>query len=102
MGRTHINALSDSNLAKITAVVDPSSQALQAVESAGVSTYRDLDPMLAAREVDAVIVSVPTTLHFSTVSQLIDARVPVLVEKPFGLNSSMKERAVVKRLSEVR
>jgi myo-inositol 2-dehydrogenase/D-chiro-inositol 1-dehydrogenase len=87
MGRNHMRALVGSRVARITAVVDPSEDALRAIDTRKVSTYQDLDSMLDAGAIDGALVCVPTTLHAATVERIIAAGLPVLAEKPLGLNA---------------
>ncbi len=88
MGRNHIKAIADSGVASVNAVADPSAAALQTVSGPGRSVHADLDSMLGAKSIDGVLVCVPTTLHYPTVMRCIEARLPILAEKPFGLNAA--------------
>jgi myo-inositol 2-dehydrogenase / D-chiro-inositol 1-dehydrogenase len=87
MGRNHVRALASSALAQVTAAADPSEEALRALDVAGVSTYPDLDTMLQGAAIDGVLICVPTTLHAITLRRVIEAGLPILAEKPLGLNS---------------
>jgi len=48
----------------------------------GATAYTDLDRMLAAEHPDLVAVCLPNEQHFATTLRLIEAEVPLLVEKP--------------------
>jgi myo-inositol 2-dehydrogenase/D-chiro-inositol 1-dehydrogenase len=93
MGRNHLRALTRSAAARVVAVADPSEDALRALDSPGVSVYRDLDAMVDAGGLDGAIVCVPTTLHLSTIERLVRFNLPILAEKPLGLRSSQARDA---------
>src|SRR5579864_6828042 len=93
MGRNHLKALATSSVARVVAVADPSEEALRALDGPGVAVYRQLDAMIDAGGIDGVILCVPTTLHLETVAQVIRSRLPVLAEKPLGMNSAQAREA---------
>src|SRR5712664_3116180 len=86
MGRNHVKALMGSSVAQVIAVADPSDDARRGLDVPGISVHRDLDSMLRAGGIDGLIVCVPTTLHLLTVQRIIASRLPILAEKPLGLN----------------
>jgi myo-inositol 2-dehydrogenase/D-chiro-inositol 1-dehydrogenase len=88
MGRNHVNALKESSVAEVVAVADPSDDARRSLDLPGIAVHRDLDSMLNAGGLDGVLVCVPTTLHLATVERIIASALPILAEKPLGLNSS--------------
>jgi myo-inositol 2-dehydrogenase/D-chiro-inositol 1-dehydrogenase len=80
MGRTHLAALSGSSEVVVAGVVEPSpSPALQG------PVFATLDELLAATEIDAVLIAVPTDQHVAVLGQVMAAGLPVLCEKPCGL-----------------
>ena len=44
-----------------------------------------VEEMFANSELDGVLIAVPTPQHIDTTRQALEAGVPVLCEKPFGL-----------------
>ena len=87
MGRNHLRNLVGRDDVVLTAVADPSDDArAQAAEAAGASVHRYSEPatMLAEQDLDALIVAVPTTLHFHVAIDAIRRGVSVLVEKPIA------------------
>lgn len=64
---------------------DPESVRRQA-EELGCRGYVDYRELLAARDVDAVVVVVPPTVHPEIVEAAMAARRPVLLEKPAAVN----------------
>lgn len=65
----------------------------KAAEDFHVPWFKTLDELLAAG-VDAVSVSVPTSAHFETATQLLNAGVDVLVEKPLAATTQEAEQMV--------
>lgn len=80
----HLPALYAHRDVDLVAVVDPDpTRARVAADAFDVpDTYGTIEELLAAREVDGVIVATPHTTHFPIVSTALAAGVGVLVEKP--------------------
>jgi myo-inositol 2-dehydrogenase / D-chiro-inositol 1-dehydrogenase len=93
MGSTHARALG----ARLAAVVEPSDDA--AARSGIGRRYRELGELLEDGEVDGALVAAPTRLHAAIVERLLEARVPVLCEKPCGLSSDTT-RALAARAAQ--
>lgn len=87
MGRNHLRNILDRDDVVLTAVADPVeatlSSALAAVGT-NVRGYSQPSAMLQEEDLDALIVAVPTTLHFAVAFQAIQRGVAVLVEKPIA------------------
>jgi myo-inositol 2-dehydrogenase / D-chiro-inositol 1-dehydrogenase len=88
IGREHIRAIQRSPRLALAGVADPSEAARAAFASADVAVATDVEGLLAATRVDAVIVAVPSAHHVTLVSRLLERGVPVLCEKPCGLRSA--------------
>lgn len=54
----------------------------------GVETYRSFDKMIAEADLDAVIVSTPTSSHVSIARQALESGLAVFVEKPLTLTAA--------------
>lgn len=82
MGRYHVNVLSSLNSkVKLTAVCDMDSATVNRISEAyGIKGYTEYKKFL--HEVDAVIIAVPTFLHYKFASEALNAGKPVLLEKP--------------------
>lgn len=88
MGRNHLRALNDSQEVRITAIAEPTESARAALPRHDVAIHVDLESMLAAGGVDAVLVCVPSDFHLDTVKRLVAAGMPILCEKPVGVTAA--------------
>jgi myo-inositol 2-dehydrogenase/D-chiro-inositol 1-dehydrogenase len=88
IGAQHATAVAQSELLELVAVVDPRPEAIAAIPGPAVTRLDSVDALIAHGGVDAVIVAVPSAHHVQVTSKLIDAGLPVLCEKPAGLNSA--------------
>jgi predicted dehydrogenase len=87
MGRNHLRHLTSMEGVSLVAVADPQPSALaHALSVSGPTTRSYDDPMrmLADEEMDALVVAVPTTIHFPVALAAIRKGVAVLVEKPIA------------------
>lgn len=81
IGRRHIGLVRADPGSELVAVVDPEPAAR---DGHGAPGYADVEDMLAAVRPDGVIVASPNRFHAEHVLQCVDAKVPVLVEKPIA------------------
>jgi predicted dehydrogenase len=82
MGSYHTRVIAQSERAELAAVVDPDVNVGKAVAARfGAEWYPDFE---AVDNVDAVVVAAPTETHAQVVRNLLDAGLPMLVEKPFS------------------
>ncbi|MBN1672720.1 MAG: Gfo/Idh/MocA family oxidoreductase [Kiritimatiellae bacterium] len=96
IGRHHSNALRKVPGAQITAAADVSEEGLNRYkEEFGVDrTYPDYADMLAAEELDAVLVCVPTFLHHAAAVKAADSGVHVFCEKPMARTNAQAEEMI--------
>ena len=87
MGRNHLRALAGSSTVRVTAVAEPMEPARASLPRTDAAVYADLDSMLAAGGLDAVLVCVPSDFHLDTVKRLVSAGMPILCEKPVGVTA---------------
>lgn len=85
MGRTHLRALEDSTEVTVVAVTEPGEAAAAQLRDQGTAVYSTAEEMFAASELDGVLIAVPTPQHIDTTRKALEAGLPVLCEKPFGL-----------------
>lgn len=82
IGRRHARYCVDEPSVDLVAVVDPDPSAAAFAAELGVDHYASLAPLLDARQVDGIIVAVPTLLHREIALVAIARGVCVLIEKP--------------------
>lgn len=85
MGRTHLRALEGSAEVAVVAVAEPLEGAATQLREQGLAVHPTVEDMLANTELDGVLIAVPTPQHIDTSRRALEAGLPVLCEKPFGL-----------------
>ncbi|MDQ2943824.1 MAG: Gfo/Idh/MocA family oxidoreductase [Candidatus Dormibacteraeota bacterium] len=93
MGRNHLRAVAGSDVIRVTAIAEPAEATRASLPPTDAAVYSDLDSMLAAGGLDAVIVCVPSDFHLETVKALVAARMPILCEKPVGVTTAEAREA---------
>ena len=92
LGRIHARIAREQDAVELAAVADPCESARRLVaEQTGVRTVADYRALIEGASqqadvgpIDAAIVATPTTSHHQVAGRLLDAGVPVLVEKPMA------------------
>jgi predicted dehydrogenase len=84
IGLAHIGAARASGSCELSAVVDPSPAAQAHADAAGVPLYRSLAELFAKDKPEGVILATPNQLHVAHALECIEARVPMLLEKPIA------------------
>lgn len=87
MGRTHMRALAGGAAVRITAVAEPSEDVRAGLGETGCRLHADLDGMMAADDVDGVLVAMPSDCHLEAVTRIASAGLPILCEKPCGVTA---------------
>ena len=88
MGREHIRNLKLIDEAIVTALVDPVQSSIDAAlgtlgsRAGGVQTFADVEAMLAADIVDAVMIVSPNHTHRAVLAPLFGKPIAILCEKP--------------------
>ena len=82
IGRVHIAQIEASQQCTLAGIADPTQSAKVYAEARKVPWCATLNELLAAGDVDGVILATPNNLHSSQTQQCIAAGVPTLVEKP--------------------
>ncbi|MGV8939270.1 MAG: Gfo/Idh/MocA family protein [Allorhizobium sp.] len=82
IGRTHIDTLSGMAGLRLAAVVDPASSGRALAQAHNVPCFPDVEALIAARIADAAIVATPNETHLPISAALLNAGIPVLLEKP--------------------
>ncbi|MGB8195415.1 MAG: Gfo/Idh/MocA family oxidoreductase, partial [Acidimicrobiales bacterium] len=94
MGRTHLRALRDLDDVAIVAVAEP----VDALRDAAVAEFdvighATLGEMLASDGIDGVLIVTPSDSHVEVITQVAAAGLPILCEKPCGVNAEDTRRA---------
>lgn len=92
MGRHHVRIYAEMFGVELVALADPRPAAAALAEERGARYYPDYLAMLAAENVDAVSIVVPTALHLEIAEAAIAADAHVLVEKPIAATVAEAEQ----------
>src|SRR5687768_13164538 len=98
IGAAHAGWLQAARGIDAVAVADVTPARRELAESRGLRAHERYENLLADREVDAVLVSSATAMHFEHASAALAAGKHVLVEKPMALN--LKDSAELVRLAK--
>jgi myo-inositol 2-dehydrogenase / D-chiro-inositol 1-dehydrogenase len=93
MGRTHLHALTGSDILRVVAVADPLESARAVVEAPGISVHADLAAMLRTGGLDGVLIASSSDTHLAAIAELAAAGTPILCEKPCGLSCRQGQEA---------
>lgn len=93
MGRNHARVYRDLGV-ELVGVVDPTEVGRQVAELYGAPHYESVEALLATARPQAASVAVPTHAHYQVASELIEAGVHVLVEKPVAATVEQGRRLV--------
>lgn len=94
IGRAHLAHIVASVDVKLHAIVDPAPESRDLAGQYNVPHFFDIDAMASAEKPDGVIIATPTQLHVGNALRIIDAGIPVLVEKPLA-DTVMEARRLV-------
>jgi myo-inositol 2-dehydrogenase / D-chiro-inositol 1-dehydrogenase len=94
MGRTHMRALSGSELVAVTAIAEVSAQTRRAVADSPAEVYPAVAEMLDRAPVDGVLITAPTDQHAQIVGEAAARGLPILCEKPCGVTIAQARAAV--------
>ena len=95
MGRNHVRVLSARSDCRLVAVADPMPDVLAAaVRSTGAQGFAEPLAMIAEADLDALVISAPTTAHVALALAALDRGMAILVEKPLAADVASGERIV--------
>jgi predicted dehydrogenase len=87
MGLSHFSIINAHDEVKVVGVCDSSGYVLDILSKyTGVDTYTDLERMLDTANIEAAVISTPSSLHAAMVRACLDRGVHVFCEKPFCLD----------------
>jgi len=94
-GRKHVDELSKSTVARLSAVADPSEASRKFCEEKyGVATFADYREMLADQKISAVSICTNNELHFQVAKDALEAGKHVLVEKPLTTDAITSQQLI--------
>lgn len=85
MGNIHAKSIIGSKSAKLSGIVDPNFND-KSSNINNVKVYNDLSKVELDKGVDGVIVSSTTDSHYSVAKNIINYKIPILIEKPLSTN----------------
>jgi predicted dehydrogenase len=84
IGQAHMAVARASARVMLSAIVDPAPAAADIAAQAGVPLYQSLEELLARDRPDGLILATPNPLHVPQALKCIDAKLPILLEKPIA------------------
>ncbi|MEM2855681.1 MAG: Gfo/Idh/MocA family oxidoreductase [Candidatus Nitrosocaldaceae archaeon] len=81
-GKNHVRVLNELNVLKAVCDLDYS-RAESLAAKYNVKAYSSLTDMLNNEQLDGVIISTPTSTHYSIAEKVLEKRIAILLEKPF-------------------
>ena len=94
MGSQHLKALQLSKKANLHSIVDLNKNSHKHAERFKVPFYNDSKELLKNNKPDAVIVATPNQFHEKHTISFLNAKIPVLLEKPIS-NSISKAKKII-------
>ena len=86
IGKVHAKAVTANPKAKLVAVADAMAPAAQAIADQYACDVRTIAQILAASDIDAVVICTPTDTHADLIEQFTNAGKAVFCEKPIDLS----------------
>jgi predicted dehydrogenase len=94
IGQAHIKVLGTSPSCMLSAIVDPSPAAIEVAAKAGVPLYKTIDELLLTDRPEGLILATPNQLHVSQALRCMEAKLPILLEKPIATTVAEGEKIV--------
>ena len=86
IGQVHANAIASVPGAQLTAIADPVPEAAQRVADLHGCDIRDIETILSATDIDAVVICTPTDTHADLIERAARAGKAIFCEKPVDLD----------------
>ncbi len=94
MGSQHLKAINISKKAKIHSIVDINKNSIIHAKKFKVPFYKSSTELLKNKKPDAVIVATPNQFHERHTISFLNAKIPVLLEKPISNNIKKAEKII--------
>ena len=95
MGNQHLKAIGISKKAKLHSIVDINKNSVFLAKKFKVPFYQSTTELLKNKKPDAVIVSTPNQFHEKHTISFLNAKIPVLLEKPISDNIKKAEKIIM-------
>ena len=95
MGNQHLKAIGISKKAKLHSIVDINKNSVFLAKKFKVPFYQSTTELLKNKKPDAVIVSTPNQFHEKHTISFLNAKIPVLLEKPISDNIKKAEKIII-------
>jgi predicted dehydrogenase len=94
IGNEHAAWLSRAGNARAVAVTDATQARRDKAVAAGLRAYERVDQLMADPQVDAILVSTPTSMHYDHALAAIQANKHVMIEKPMAIDFNRADALV--------
>ncbi len=94
IGQAHMYAALTCSNMMLSAIVDPSPNAIPTAAKYGVPLFASLAELFSKDKPDGVVLATPNQLHLTHAKECMDAGVPMLLEKPITVTVSEAEELV--------
>jgi myo-inositol 2-dehydrogenase / D-chiro-inositol 1-dehydrogenase len=96
IGKVHAKAVSGNPSATLVAVADAMAPAAEAIAAQYGCEVRSIDAILAAKDIDAVVICTPTDTHADLIEAFTNAGKAVFCEKPIDLSLARVKACLAK------
>jgi scyllo-inositol 2-dehydrogenase (NADP+) len=86
VGAEHAQRISQTSSLRVTAISDPTPERQAKAETLGLKTTESIEALIARDDVNAILVSTPTSMHFDHAALSLKAGKHVMIEKPMALD----------------
>ena len=94
IGKVHARTLADSHRASVAYVADAMPEAASALAQSVGARVASVDEVIAARDVDAILIATPTDTHADLIEKAARAGKAILCEKPVSLSVERIEQCL--------
>lgn len=88
VGRRHIDAIAACEGVALSSIADPNESVRHYAEKVGVPWYGSLTELFHKEQPDGIILATPNQVHVENGMECVNARCPMLVEKPLATSAS--------------
>jgi predicted dehydrogenase len=94
IGAEHAGWINHSQSARAVAIADATPARREMAAGLGLRAVENADELLNDPSIDAILVSLPTSMHFEYASRALNAGKHVMVEKPMALNLDEAQKLI--------